>query len=472
MASGLRASCPVCELCGAFDNLLLCSGCREAWYCSKEHQKSHWRLHKNQCRDRKAAADAATAAASLNLASSNVNTVVLPDSVCVTSTEVPTIDCVSSGGGTIAPPTADTQFLARTVLCPQGQDSLTAAEVYVDKENQDRLISQNGLVDSAIAAVSPTQNNFQDASMRTLQQTDTLNSTVNYTNNNINTRNTSELTRHLAIAMKKPSSADVDVNKNRTKPAKPNLASQSNSLVAHPSETKLADYVVRCLIDYGICVVDRFMGNEKGSDVLQEVQQLEMSGVFSSGQLVSETDAMQKIRGDKIVWVEKGDAGCDHIGLLMGRLDSLVLACNGRLGRYNISGRTKAMVANYPGHGSGYVRHVDNPNEDGRCITAIYYLNKNWDIKRHGGLLRIFPAKFNQVADIEPKFDRLLFFWSDRRNPHEVQPAYRVRYAITVWYFDAEERAKAKIRYQLHGHNKDQEHEERRASFSLSPTAL
>lgn len=345
MASGLRASCPVCELCGAFDNLLLCSGCREAWYCSKEHQKSHWRLHKNQCRDRKAAADAATAAASLNLASSNVNTVVLPDSVCVTSTEVSTIDCVSSGGGTIAPPTADTQFLARTVLCPQGQDSLTAAEVYVDKENQDRLISQNGLVDSAIAAVSPTQNNFQDASMRTLQQTDTLNSTVNYTNNNINTRNTSELTRHLAIAMKKPSSADVDVNKNRTKPAKPNLASQSNSLVAHPSETKLADYVVRCLIDYGICVVDRFMGNEKGSDVLQEVQQLEMSGVFSSGQLVSETDAMQKIRGDKIVWVEKGDAGCDHIGLLMGRLDSLVLACNGRLGRYNISGRTKVCSA-------------------------------------------------------------------------------------------------------------------------------
>lgn len=48
------------------------------------------------------------------------------------------------------------------------------------------------------------------------------------------------------------------------------------------------------------------------------------------------------------------------------------------------------------------------------------------------------------MADIEPKFDRLLFFWSDIRNPHEVQPAHRTRYAITVWYFDANEREKAR----------------------------
>ncbi|XP_072884909.1 prolyl hydroxylase EGLN2-like [Hemitrygon akajei] len=109
--------------------------------------------------------------------------------------------------------------------------------------------------------------------------------------------------------------------------------------------------------------------------------------------------------------------------------------------------RSAAMVACYPGHGTGYVRHIDNPNGDGRCVTCIYYLNRDWDVSVHGGLLQIFPENRSEVANIEPLFDRLLIFWSDRRNPHEVKPAFATRYAITVWYFDGKERIEAKERF-------------------------
>ncbi|KAG8448788.1 hypothetical protein GDO86_015742 [Hymenochirus boettgeri] len=223
----------------------------------------------------------------------------------------------------------------------------------------------------------------------------------------------------------------------------------SNSLVVSPQRMAL-DYIVPCMTYYGICVKDHFLGEALGSCVLEEVEMLNRSGKFRDGQLVSQrTIPSKNIRGDQIAWVEGKEPGCENIGALMSRIDEVIMHCNGKMGNYVINGRTKAMVACYPGNGRGYVRHVDNPNRDGRCLTCIYYLNQNWDTKVHGGLLQIFPEGRSVVANIEPLFDRLLIFWSDRRNPHEVKPAFAMRYAITVWYFDAMERSEAKNKYRL-----------------------
>ncbi|XP_070761531.1 uncharacterized protein egln2 [Enoplosus armatus] len=221
---------------------------------------------------------------------------------------------------------------------------------------------------------------------------------------------------------------------------------------AWSAERIAQQYIVPCMKYYGICVKDNFLGPQLGDRVLEEVEVLNRSGKFRGGQLVSQKSIPSRsIRGDQIAWVEGREPGCESIGALMAHIDEAVMysAASGQLGDCVINGRTKAMVACYPGNGAGYVRHVDNPNGDGRCITCIYYLNKNWDVKEQGGLLQIYPEGKNVVANIEPQFDRLLIFWSDRRNPHEVKPAYATRYAITVWYFDAKERAEAKEKYRL-----------------------
>ncbi|XP_029454796.1 egl nine homolog 3 isoform X3 [Rhinatrema bivittatum] len=213
---------------------------------------------------------------------------------------------------------------------------------------------------------------------------------------------------------------------------------------------KLAlEHIIPRLHDRGFCYVDTFLGEVVGDCVLEQVKRMHSCGALKDGQLAGQCRGIAKrhLRGDKIAWITGTEEGCEAIGFLLSLIDQLVLLCGNRLGKYYVKERSKAMVACYPGNGTGYVRHVDNPNGDGRCITCIYYLNKNWDSKVHGGMLRIFPEGKSYVADVEPLFDRLLFFWSDRRNPHEVQPSYATRYAMTVWYFDAEERAEAKQKF-------------------------
>lgn len=208
----------------------------------------------------------------------------------------------------------------------------------------------------------------------------------------------------------------------------------------------ICNHFVKDLNNYGMFVIDSFLGSERGDLVYEEVVNLHKAGLFKEGQLVRNDTQNRDIRGDEIIWLIGNEPQCPNIRYLITEIDRIVITSNklknnGKLGQYRIDGRTKAMVACYPGNGAHYVKHVDNPNKDGRVLTAIYYLNKNWIPEIHGGTLRIFPnEERRKAADIDPKFDRMLFFWSDRRNPHEVQPSFRTRYAITIWYFDAEER--------------------------------
>jgi len=61
--------------------------------------------------------------------------------------------------------------------------------------------------------------------------------------------------------------------------------------------------------------------------------------------------------------------------------------------------------------------------------------------------LRLFPFASKESVDIDPVYDRLAVFWSDRRTPHEVLPAFHQRFAVTLWYFDAAEREHVKEQY-------------------------
>ncbi|XP_059686606.1 egl nine homolog 1 [Gavia stellata] len=381
-----------CELCGKMENLLRCGRCRSSFYCSKEHQRQDWKKHKLICRGGGAAAAAAAAAGGA----------AEPRGGHPPQTRAHSAGAAAGGGSRAAAGAA----AGKGAAPPPPEAPAEAAPV---TNNHVAAAAAGGEAEAPGAAQSPSPSGE---------------AVLLY-------RDKSNL--YPGGVQAGPGGAALRPN------------GQTKSLV--PQRLAL-EYIVPCMNKHGICVVDDFLGKELGGLVAQEVRALHHTGRFTDGQLVSQkSDSSKDIRGDKITWVEGKEPGCQTIRLLMNSMDDLIRHCNGKLGNYKINGRTKAMVACYPGNGTGYVRHVDNPNGDGRCVTCIYYLNKDWDAKVSGGILRIFPEGKAQFADIEPKFDRLLFFWSDRRNPHEVQPAFATRYAITVWYFDADERARAKVKY-------------------------
>ncbi|KAM6324180.1 egl nine homolog 1 [Aegotheles albertisi] len=380
-----------CELCGKMENLLRCGRCRSSFYCSKEHQRQDWKKHKLICRGGGAAAAAAGGAAE-------------PRGGHPPPPRAHSAGAAAGGGGRAA---GGAGAAAGKGAAPPPPEA--PAEAAPLTNNHVAAAAAGGEAEAPAAAQSPSPSGE---------------AVLLY-------RDKSNL--YPGGVQAGPGGAALRPN------------GQTKSLV--PQRLAL-EYIVPCMNKHGICVVDDFLGKELGGLVAQEVRALHHTGRFTDGQLVSQkSDSSKDIRGDKITWVEGKEPGCQTIRLLMNSMDDLIRHCNGKLGNYKINGRTKAMVACYPGNGTGYVRHVDNPNGDGRCVTCIYYLNKDWDAKVSGGMLRIFPEGKAQFADIEPKFDRLLFFWSDRRNPHEVQPAFATRYAITVWYFDADERARAKVKY-------------------------
>jgi len=113
--------------------------------------------------------------------------------------------------------------------------------------------------------------------------------------------------------------------------------------------------------------------------------------------------------------------------------------------------RTPSMVTCYPGGGAKYVKHVDNPDNNGRRITLILYLNPSWR-EGDGGELRLYGGEGEQgYTDVPPLMNRAVIFYSDTI-PHEVLSATVDRYAVTLWYYDGTpEAARAAISRHLGG---------------------
>lgn len=138
------------------------------------------------------------------------------------------------------------------------------------------------------------------------------------------------------------------------------------------------------------------------------------------------TEGLRKseIRGDRIRWItNRFYAGYYYLQSIneLAQLFNRTLFAGIR--------HSEAHYACYP-PGFGYQWHSDNPvGRDERVISAVFYLNDEWE-EKEGGQLSIIDTH-ERRHQLLPKANRLVIFDSNLR--HQVEIAHRQRYSIATW---------------------------------------
>lgn len=137
----------------------------------------------------------------------------------------------------------------------------------------------------------------------------------------------------------------------------------------------------------------------------------------------------QKTRGDLITWLDPREA-TPSLAQVHAHFEALRDELN--QAAYLGLDYFEVQIAQYPGGGAGYDRHVDAfPGSVNRRVTAILYLNEGWTPEQGGVLRAWLPGE--ELREVEPVAGRLVCFMSDQI-PHQVLPTYSSRCAITAWY--------------------------------------
>ncbi|WP_260957378.1 2OG-Fe(II) oxygenase [Pseudomonas citri] len=141
----------------------------------------------------------------------------------------------------------------------------------------------------------------------------------------------------------------------------------------------------------------------------------------------SSSQVREGVRGDRIQWLEPGQAeACDRY---LAWMDSLREALN--RGLFLGLEDFESHFALYP-PGAFYLKHVDRfRDDDRRAVSAVLYLNEDW-LPEQGGQLRMYLDE-GVEHDVVPCGGCLVVFLSGSV-PHEVLPATRERLSLTGWF--------------------------------------
>jgi hypothetical protein len=182
------------------------------------------------------------------------------------------------------------------------------------------------------------------------------------------------------------------------------------------------------------------------------------AGMFQRGELAGSegfwtTRYDEAKRNDLIYWLQRYDIDSRPLPALRTYLNTIQQLADGLLAsastdKAKLSGLDlrgarelscdRLMLAVYPTTYPSYFKmHVDNPNNNGRILSVVLYLNEGWNSSANGGQLKLRTKSSETLVD--PIHDRLLVFYADHRCPHEVLPtmpspgASLFRFSVVSW---------------------------------------
>ena len=326
----------VCELCGQKDNLKVCARCRSVSYCSRDHQVKHWPIHKVTCRKICAAASSpATKTDGARIGLYGINRGVKVNPVIEGVDKLSIYNC--GGNRTSA---SDLRVKGGHKTAHRESYSMDQCSCFDDSVEPSGVHDQYGVAFgggsdileelSNLGAISHPSSSFT-SSHTDIPQTPPREILSGSSESYILETEDSTLKGSIYSGVQTSTSMPTSSNK------------ETYYSVLQSRIKALSQYAVKCLTAYGVCVIDNFLGEAKGTEILSEVIDLHDAGALSRGQLVNASSPNAAIRGDIITWIDGSEYGCTNINVLISSIDAIMIQCQRRLGKI-ISGRTKVRL--------------------------------------------------------------------------------------------------------------------------------
>jgi SM-20-related protein len=188
------------------------------------------------------------------------------------------------------------------------------------------------------------------------------------------------------------------------------------------------DTLINSYLEHNIGIDSNFLTTTLANGLTQNILQLQQNEQMQHANIGNEIikDTTQKIRSDKIYWMDKSHNNPfenEFLLLVEHFIDYLNRTC------YTGINACEFHYAVYE-EGTYYKRHKDQfQNNSNRKYSLISYLNQNWQ-DADGGQLLVYQN--DTVQKIQPQSQTAVFFKSSETE-HEVALAHRERMSITGW---------------------------------------